>query len=56
MHSRQILERKLFLLTILLVAVGVMAASVTVTIPMMVLFFFFERRLVRGLSAGAMKG
>jgi multiple sugar transport system permease protein len=34
----------------------VMAASVIVTIPVLVLFFFFERRLVRGLTAGAMKG
>jgi len=34
----------------------VMAASVTVTIPILVLFLFFERRLVRGLTAGAMKG
>ena len=34
----------------------VMAASVMVTIPILVLFFFFERRLVRGLTAGAMKG
>jgi len=34
----------------------VMAASVTVTIPILVLFLFFERRLVKGLTAGAMKG
>ncbi|OEU49060.1 MAG: ABC transporter permease [Desulfobacterales bacterium C00003060] len=34
----------------------VMAASVTVTIPILVLFFVLERRLVRGLTAGAMKG
>jgi multiple sugar transport system permease protein len=34
----------------------VMAASVIVTIPVLVLFFVFERRLVRGLTAGAMKG
>jgi len=34
----------------------VMAASVIVTIPILVLFFLFERRLVRGLTAGAMKG
>lgn len=34
----------------------VMAASVMVTIPILVLFFLFERRLVRGLTAGAMKG
>jgi multiple sugar transport system permease protein len=34
----------------------VMAASVLVTIPVLVLFFFFERHLVKGLTAGAMKG
>ncbi|MFH1487585.1 MAG: carbohydrate ABC transporter permease [Pseudomonadota bacterium] len=34
----------------------VMAASVMVTIPIMVLFLFFERYLVRGLTAGAVKG
>ena len=34
----------------------VMAASVMVTIPILVLFLFFERRLVQGLTAGAMKG
>lgn len=34
----------------------VMAASVIVTIPILVLFFLFERYLTRGLSAGAMKG
>ena len=34
----------------------VMAASVMVTIPILVLFFFFERHLVKGLTAGAMKG
>ena len=34
----------------------VMAASVVVTIPVLVLFFFFERHLVKGLTAGAMKG
>jgi multiple sugar transport system permease protein len=34
----------------------VMAASVIVTIPILVLFFIFERRLVRGLTTGAMKG
>jgi multiple sugar transport system permease protein len=34
----------------------VMAASVIVTIPILILFFLFERRLVRGLTAGAMKG
>jgi multiple sugar transport system permease protein len=34
----------------------VMAASVTVTIPIVILFLLFERHLVRGLTAGAMKG
>ena len=34
----------------------VMAASVMVTIPILVLFRFFERHLVRGLTAGAIKG
>ncbi|MCU0560877.1 MAG: carbohydrate ABC transporter permease [Desulfobacterales bacterium] len=34
----------------------VMAASVLVTVPILVLFLFFERHLVRGLTAGAMKG
>ena len=34
----------------------VMAASVMVSIPILILFFFFERYLVRGLTAGAMKG
>ena len=34
----------------------VMAASVLVTVPIIVLFLFFERHLVRGLTAGAMKG
>jgi multiple sugar transport system permease protein len=34
----------------------VMAASVIVTVPIIVLFLFFERHLVRGLTAGAMKG
>ncbi len=34
----------------------VMAASVMVTIPILALFLFFERRLVGGLTAGAMKG
>ena len=34
----------------------VMAASVMVTIPILILFLFFERRLVRGLTTGAMKG
>jgi multiple sugar transport system permease protein len=34
----------------------VMAASVMVTLPILILFFVFERRLVGGLTAGAMKG
>lgn len=34
----------------------VMAASVLVTIPILVIFLFFERHLVKGLTAGAMKG
>jgi multiple sugar transport system permease protein len=34
----------------------VMAASVLVTIPILLLFILFERYLVRGLTAGAMKG
>jgi multiple sugar transport system permease protein len=34
----------------------VMAASVMVTIPILVLFLLFERRLVGGLTTGAMKG
>ena len=34
----------------------VMAASVMVTVPILILFLLFERHLVRGLTAGAMKG
>jgi multiple sugar transport system permease protein len=34
----------------------VMAASVLVTVPVLILFLLFERHLVRGLTAGAMKG
>ncbi|MBU2550927.1 MAG: carbohydrate ABC transporter permease [Proteobacteria bacterium] len=34
----------------------VMAASVLVTFPVLVVFFLFERFLVRGLAAGAVKG
>ena len=34
----------------------VMAASVMVTIPILVVFLLFERYLVRGLTAGAIKG
>jgi len=34
----------------------VMAASVMVTIPIVALFLLFERHLVRGMTAGAMRG
>lgn len=34
----------------------VMAASVLVTFPIVIIFLLFERHLVRGLTAGAMKG
>jgi multiple sugar transport system permease protein len=34
----------------------VMAASVMVTVPIVALFLFFERHLISGLTAGAMKG
>ncbi len=33
-----------------------MAGSVIITIPIIVIFFFFERFLTRGLTAGAVKG
>ncbi len=33
-----------------------MAGSVVITVPIIVLFFFFERFLTRGLTAGAVKG
>jgi multiple sugar transport system permease protein len=33
-----------------------MAGSVIITIPIIILFFFFERFLTRGLTAGAVKG
>ena len=33
-----------------------MAASVLVTVPVLAVFFIFERFLVRGLTAGAAKG
>ncbi len=33
-----------------------MAGSVIITIPIVILFFFFERFLTRGLTAGAVKG
>ncbi len=35
---------------------GMMAASVVVTVPVMVIFVFLQRFLVRGLTAGAVKG
>jgi len=34
----------------------VMAASVMVTVPILIAFLLFERHLVKGLTAGAMKG
>ncbi|MBW2621317.1 MAG: carbohydrate ABC transporter permease [Deltaproteobacteria bacterium] len=34
----------------------VMAASVMATVPILIIFFLFERYLVRGLTAGAVKG
>jgi trehalose/maltose transport system permease protein len=34
----------------------VMAASVTVTVPLIVLVLIFQRRIVAGLTAGAVKG
>jgi len=34
----------------------VMAASVIATLPVIIIFFLFERYLVRGLTAGAVKG
>jgi multiple sugar transport system permease protein len=33
-----------------------MAGSVIITVPVIALFFFFERFLTRGLTAGAVKG
>jgi multiple sugar transport system permease protein len=35
---------------------GMMAASVAVTVPVMIIFVFLQRFLVRGLTAGAVKG
>ena len=35
---------------------NVMAASVTVTLPLIALVLLFQRRLVAGLTAGAVKG
>jgi len=34
----------------------VMAASIIVTIPLIVLVLIFQRRIVEGLTAGAVKG
>ena len=34
----------------------IMAASVTVTIPLVILVMIFQRRIVSGLTAGAVKG
>jgi trehalose/maltose transport system permease protein len=34
----------------------IMAASVVVTIPLLILIYFFQKRLVEGLTAGAVKG
>jgi multiple sugar transport system permease protein len=35
---------------------GVAAASVIATLPLVLLVLIFQRRIVRGLSAGALKG
>lgn len=35
---------------------GIMAASVVVTVPLILLVFIFQRRIVSGLTAGAIKG
>jgi trehalose/maltose transport system permease protein len=34
----------------------IMAASVVVTIPLIILVLVFQRRIVEGLTAGAVKG
>ena len=34
----------------------VMAASAVATIPVIILFFFFQKQLVSGLTSGALKG
>jgi len=34
----------------------IMAASVTVTLPLIILVLIFQRRIVAGLTAGAVKG
>jgi trehalose/maltose transport system permease protein len=33
-----------------------MAGSVIVTVPLLLLVFFFQKRIVSGLTAGAVKG
>jgi multiple sugar transport system permease protein len=35
---------------------ALMAGSLIVSVPIIVIFFFFERFLTRGLTAGAVKG
>jgi len=35
---------------------GIMAASVVVTVPLIILVLFFQRNIVEGLTAGAVKG
>jgi len=35
---------------------NIMAASVVVTVPLIVLVLVFQRRIVSGLTAGAVKG
>jgi trehalose/maltose transport system permease protein len=35
---------------------SIMAASVIVTLPLLGLVFFFQKRIVSGLTAGAVKG
>jgi trehalose/maltose transport system permease protein len=34
----------------------IMAAAVVVTIPLLILVYIFQKRLVEGLTAGAVKG
>ncbi|HEY9345358.1 MAG TPA: carbohydrate ABC transporter permease, partial [Inquilinus sp.] len=35
---------------------NIMAASVVVTVPLIILVMIFQRRIVSGLTAGAVKG
>ena len=35
---------------------SIMAASVTLTIPLVILVLVFQRRIMAGLTAGAVKG